>query len=102
MVATTIPPLPISTERIRPAIQGLQSQLVTWRRQLHQHPELGFQEYQTAALVTQLLNQWGIAHQTGVAKTGIVATIPGERSGPVLAIRADMDALPIQEENQVP
>jgi len=86
---------------VRLTIRGLQPQLVRWRRALHQYPELGFKEINTAHLISQQLTQWGIAHQTGVAQTGIVATIPGHRPGPVLAIRADMDALPIEEENQV-
>ena len=87
--------------QIRLDIQTLQSQLVQWRRCLHQRPELGFQEHLTAQLVAQKLEEWGIEHQTEIAKTGIVATIEGDRPGPVLAIRADMDALPIQEENEV-
>ncbi|ASC70140.1 Putative amidohydrolase YhaA [Halomicronema hongdechloris C2206] len=87
---------------VRLTIRSLQPQLVRWRRALHQHPELGFKEINTAHLISQQLTQWGIAHQPGVAQTGIVATIPGRRPGPVLAIRADMDALPIQEQNQVP
>ncbi len=95
--------------QIRPAIQELQSQLVTWRRAIHQKPELGFQEEITAALIAERLTEWGIPHQTGIARTGIVATITGNkldsksgnRSGKVLAIRADMDALPIQEANRV-
>ncbi len=88
--------------QIRPAIRELQPQLVTWRRQLHQYPELGFREEQTAALIAHCLEAWGIEHQTGIAKTGIVATIAGSQPGPVLAIRADMDGLPIQELNEVP
>lgn len=88
--------------QIRPKIQVLHPQLVTWRRQLHQNPELGFREEQTAALITHCLESWGIDYQTGIAKTGIVATIAGTRPGPVLAIRADMDGLPIQELNEVP
>ncbi|WP_299485230.1 M20 family metallopeptidase [Acaryochloris sp. IP29b_bin.137] len=84
---------------IRPDIQQLD--LVSWRRHLHQYPELGFKEHLTAKFVAQRLTEWGIAHQTGIAETGIVATIAGEQPGPVLAIRADMDALPIQEENPV-
>lgn len=90
------------SSQIRPEIQALQTSLVEWRRGFHQQPELGFQEKLTAEFVTQKLREWGIEHQTGVAQTGIVAVIPGSQPGPVLAIRADMDALPIQEENQVP
>ncbi|MFG6106591.1 M20 family metallopeptidase [Leptothoe sp. EHU-05/26/07-4] len=88
--------------QVRDNIKTLQSQLVEWRRHLHQRPELGFEETITADFITQQLTRWGIEHQTGIAKTGIVATIQGSRPGPVLAIRADMDALPIQELNQVP
>ncbi len=102
MFATTLQPLPVNQSRIRPDIQALQPQLVTWRRSLHQKPELAFREQLTATLISQQLKSWGIPHETGIATTGIVATIPGDRPGPVLAIRADMDALPIQELNQVP
>jgi amidohydrolase len=87
--------------QIRLAIRNLQPQLVQWRRYLHQRPEIGFQEYLTSEFVSKKLTQWGIKHQTGVAKTGIVATLEGKQPGPVIAIRADFDALPIQEQNQV-
>jgi amidohydrolase len=102
MVATSLSPHPVDTSRIRAAIQGLQPALVEWRRQLHQKPELGFREQLTAAFIAQKLDEWGIEHQTGIAQTGIVAIIQGDRPGAVLGIRADMDALPIQEENDVP
>lgn len=102
MVSTPLAPFSIDSSRIRTEVQALQSQLVAWRRHLHQYPELGFQERLTADFVSQKLRAWGVEHQTAVAKTGIVATIPGHRPGPVLAIRADMDALPIQEDNPVP
>jgi amidohydrolase len=75
---------------------------VTWRRTLHQRPELGFTEKLTADFIAQKLQDWGIPHQTEIAQTGIVATLEGNRPGRVLAIRADMDALPVQEENDVP
>ncbi len=88
--------------RLRPEIQALQPSLVEWRRRFHQLPELGFCEQLTALFVSQKLTEWGIEHQTEIAKTGIVATIPGSQPGRVLAIRADMDALPIIEENEVP
>ncbi|OAB61142.1 peptidase M20 [Leptolyngbya valderiana BDU 20041] len=89
-------------DRVRPDIRGLQPQLVQWRRHLHQYPELGFQEHLTSEFVAQKLQSWGVDFQTGIAKTGIVAVIEGIQPGPVLAIRADMDALPIREENDVP
>ena len=88
----------------RPEIEALQPQLVAWRRHLHQYPELAFKEQQTAAFVTQHLEEWGIPFQSEIAQTGIVATMTGTRPSdrsPVLAIRADMDALPVQELNDV-
>lgn len=102
MVSTPLTPSSIDESRIRPAIQTLHPQVIAWRRHLHQRPELGFRETLTAAFVAQKLSEWGIEHQTGIAQTGIVATIAGNRPGPVLGIRADMDALPIQEANEVP
>lgn len=102
MVSTTLRPLPIDFSRIRQEIQSLQPQLVEWRRYLHRRPELGFREQITAEFVSNKLQEWGIAHETGIAKTGIVATIAGTYPGRVFAIRADMDALPIQELSDVP
>ncbi len=78
---------------------ALQDQIVAWRRDIHQHPELGFQEYRTAGIAAEQLRSLGYEVQTGVAKTGIVATI-GEGSR-VIAVRADMDALPVNELNEV-
>ena len=91
--------LPITS--IRDSILALQAQLVEWRRSIHQKPELGFEETITADFISRKLQEWQIPHQTKIAKTGIVATIKGKSPGKVLAIRADMDALPIQEANQV-
>lgn len=102
MVSTPRKSLSVDLSRVRPGIRALQPQLIESRRHLHQHPELGFKEQLTAEFVSQKLQEWGIEHQTGIAKTGIVATISSNQPGPVLAIRADMDALPIQEENEVP
>jgi amidohydrolase len=102
MVSTPLSANATAQSSIRREIQALQSDLVAWRRQLHQYPELGFREHLTAAFVHRQLAHWGIAHQTEVAGTGIVATIAGTAPGPVLAIRADMDALPILEANEVP
>ena len=102
MVSTFLSSPSVDLSQIRLEIRSLQAQLVTWRRQLHQRPELGFREQLTAEFITNKLQQWQIPHQTGIANTGIVATIEGNRPGRVLAIRADMDALPIQEQNDVP
>jgi amidohydrolase len=78
----------------------LQDQLIAWRRDFHAHPELGFQETRTAARVAEVLRGLNARVQTGVGRTGVVAELGQGR--PVIAIRADMDALPIQEENDVP
>ncbi len=80
--------------------KAIHDQLIAWRRDIHAHPELSFQEQRTARLVTDALEAMGIEAQTGVAKTGVVGFL-GEGK-PVIGIRADMDALPIQEVNQVP
>ena len=87
--------------KIRADILDLKSSLIQWRRDFHRFPELGFKEKRTANAIAEKLTAWGIPQQTGIAQTGIVATIAGTKKGgnKVLAIRADMDALPIQEEN---
>ncbi|HLO84005.1 MAG TPA: M20 family metallopeptidase [Nostocaceae cyanobacterium] len=104
MVATYSYPTSVNLSHVRLEIRALQAQLIEWRRRIHQKPELGFQEKLTAEFISQKLQEWGIEHQTGIAETGIVAIIKGEKvaSEKVLAIRADMDALPIQELNEVP
>ncbi|WP_199249601.1 M20 family metallopeptidase [[Phormidium] sp. ETS-05] len=102
MVSTFPSPATVDLSQVRLEIRAMHSALVQWRRNLHQHPELGFQEHLTAAFVSEKLQSWGVKHIPGVAGTGIVATIEGQKPGPVLAIRADMDALPIQEQNDVP
>lgn len=102
MISTFLSSSDDDLSRIRLEIRSLQLRLVEWRRGLHQRPELGFREKLTSEFIAKKLQEWGIEHQTGIAQTGIVATIPGRKSGRVLAIRADMDALPIQEQNDVP
>jgi amidohydrolase len=78
----------------------IHSQIVDWRRDFHMHPELGFEEVRTAAKVAEILDEIGCRVRTGVGKTGVVGEL-GEGK-PVVAIRADMDALPITEANDVP
>ncbi|HET6236856.1 MAG TPA: M20 family metallopeptidase [Acetobacteraceae bacterium] len=85
------------TTAIRTATERIEPDLIEIRRDIHAHPELGFEEVRTAGLVSRELTRLGIPHQTGIGKTGIVGLIEGGRPGKVLAIRADMDALPIEE-----
>jgi amidohydrolase len=80
--------------------RAIQDRLVQLRRTIHQHPELSFQEIQTARLVAETLRSLGLRVQTGVARTGVVGYLGQGR--PCIAIRADMDALPITELNEVP
>ncbi len=90
------------TTAIRDATQRIEPALIEIRRDIHANPELGFEEIRTAGVVARELSRLGIAHQTGVGKTGVVGLIKGGRPGPVLAIRADMDALPIEEKTGLP
>ena len=80
--------------------KAIEDQLVAWRREIHMHPELGFEEMRTSRLVADTLREMGIEIEVGVAETGVVARIGEGR--PAVGIRADMDALPIQEANDVP
>jgi amidohydrolase len=73
-------------------------QVVTWRRDFHQHPELGNRETRTATVIAEELRRLGYDVKTGVAHTGVVAVLKGARPGPVVALRADMDALPVTEQ----
>src|SRR5215207_2278441 len=82
--------------------QALSDELIRIRRDVHQHPELAFKEVRTAAMVADTLREiGGIEVRTGVGKTGVVGDL-GSGDGPTIAIRADMDALPILEANQAP
>lgn len=86
-------------------LQGLKAaypQMVQWRREFHQWPELSFQEERTPRRIAEILGQFGIPVRTGVGGRGVVGVIEGGRPGPTVALRADFDALPIQEENEVP
>lgn len=76
---------------------GLKGQLIEWRRDFHQHPEIGFEEHRTSAIVAEHLRKLGLEVTMNVGKTGVVGLLRGEQSGPTIALRADMDALPIQD-----
>jgi len=88
--------------KFRPEIQQLEKEIIALRRDFHRHPELGFEVQRTAGVVTDQLKVLSFDVQTGVGRTGVVGEIVGATPGPCIALRADMDALPIQEMNNVP
>ena len=91
--------LPAATEA---HIATLEQQIIAWRRDIHQHPELSNREHRTATLVADHLRSLGIEVQTGVAHTGVVGILRGGKPGPVVLLRADMDALPVTETSDLP
>lgn len=84
------------------AVEGYWEQVVAWRRDFHMHPELGFQEERTSAIVQKLLESFGLKVVTGFAKTAVLGILETGRPGKTIAVRADMDALPIQDGKDVP
>ena len=82
-------------------VETVYEQMVTWRRHLHENPELPFKEENTARMVGDILAGYGIAVRRNVGGHGVVGTLKGAKPGPTIALRADMDALPIQEESDV-
>jgi hippurate hydrolase len=86
---------------VLPGIAQIQDEMIALRRSIHAHPELGFEEFNTSKLVAERLTQWGFQVSTGVGKTGVVATLKNGE-GRSLGLRADMDALPIQESTGLP
>lgn len=102
MQAQTAPaasPLAADVDRLATEIN---QQVVAWRRDFHQHPELGNQETRTAKVIADELRKLGYEVTTGVAGTGVVGVLKGGRPGPVVALRSDMDALPVTEQVDVP
>ncbi|HEX6308050.1 MAG TPA: amidohydrolase [Longimicrobiales bacterium] len=89
-------------ERIEAAVADVTDRVVAWRRDIHQNPELGNREFRTAKLVADHLNALGMEVQTGIAHTGVVGILRGGQPGPLVALRADMDALPVTELVDVP
>jgi amidohydrolase len=83
--------------KIAQKAESLESKVITWRRDFHQNPELGNREFKTAEKVATHLRSLGIEVQTGVGKTGVVGILKGGKPGPVVALRADMDGLPVKE-----
>ncbi len=88
--------------KIQSAIAKVEPKCIDWRRHLHQYPELGYEEFKTAKIVADHLRSLGIEVQEGVAKTGVVGILKGGKPGPCIALRADMDALPVTERVDIP
>ncbi len=84
------------------AAEAVRDQVIAWRRDIHQHPELGNREVRTAKLVAEHLRALGLEPKTGIATTGVTAVLKGGKPGPRIALRADMDALPVTERVDVP
>lgn len=89
-------------EAINKAVEKVEPQCIAWRRQLHQNPELGNREFNTAKLIAAHLRSLGIEVQEGVAHTGVIGILKGGKPGPVIGLRADMDALPVTERVDIP
>ncbi len=84
------------------AVDKIEQQLIAWRRDIHENPELGNQEIRTAAIIAKHLQGLGMEVKTGVAHTGVVGILKGGKAGPVVALRADMDGLPVIERTPLP
>jgi amidohydrolase len=95
-------PVPDLEKEIRQRAAAIESKLIAWRRDIHEHPELGEQETRTSALVAAHLTSLGLEVKTGVGNTGVVGLLKGAKPGPVVALRADMDALPVKEPPGLP
>jgi amidohydrolase len=92
----------IPMETIESLSQEIHPQMIAWRRDLHQNPELSNREFRTAEIVAKHLQSLGMEVQTGVAHTGVVGILKGGKPGPVVMLRADMDGLPVEERNDLP
>jgi amidohydrolase len=97
--AQTAAPFSASVES---SIQSVLPRMIAWRRDFHEHPELSYEEVRTSRVVAQHLRSLRLEVRTGVAQTGVVGVLRGARPGPVIALRADMDALPVTEEGDLP
>ncbi|MES2649951.1 MAG: amidohydrolase, partial [Bacteroidota bacterium] len=83
-------------------IESEKLKIIQLRREFHQHPELSNREFKTSAKVAAYLKSLGLEVKTGIATNGVVAILKGGKPGPVVALRADMDALPVTERNNLP
>jgi len=92
----------IAPDEIDQAAAAVQPQVVEWRRWFHQNPELSNREFKTAARIAEILREMGLEPRTGIAHTGVIAVIEGGLPGPLVAIRTDIDGLPVEEQTGLP
>src|SRR4030095_3427751 len=90
------------TDKINTAADKIESKCIAWRRDIHEHPELGNNEYRTAKLIADHLRSLGIEVKEGIGKTGVVGVLKGAKPGPCIGLRAEMDGLPIVERVNLP
>ena len=90
------------SDRLKQEVMDLKDEIIAWRRDFHQHPELGMQERRTSEKAAGLLGEFGLEVTAGLAGHGVVGLLEGKRPGRTVLLRADMDALPVNEENDVP
>jgi amidohydrolase len=90
------------SDLITKSVDKIEQKVIAWRHDFHQNPELGNRETRTAAIVARHLKSLGFEVKTNVAVTGVAGILKGDKPGPVIALRADMDALPIEENNDLP
>ncbi len=90
------------SKKVLKLIDDVEPKVIEWRRDFHEHPELSNREFRTAKIIAQYLKSLGIEVQTGVAHTGVVGVLKGGKPGPVVALRADIDALPVTERVKLP
>ena len=92
----------IDAARLDALTRAVEPKVIAWRRDIHEHPELSNREVRTAKLVADHLKKLGLEVETGIAHTGVTAFLKGGLPGPTIALRADMDALPVTEKTDVP
>ena len=83
-------------------IQEVMTNVIEWRHHFHEYPELSNREFETAKYIKSKLEDMGLSVETGIAHTGLIAMIRGQKEGPLIALRADMDALPVEEKLNLP
>ena len=99
---TTVAQTTALKTKINSKSEAIEAKVIEWRRDFHENPELGNREFKTAEKIAQHLRSLGMEVQTGVAKTGVVGILKGGKPGPVVALRADIDALPVKERVDIP